>query len=299
MSVSAVIEFDRRQRGNVDLGGRGRLARVRRVAASRRGRLIRRLLALRFARDRRRVGHGLAHRALAPRPACQEGFVAHSSSSRMTPRRASACGSARSRLRLKNTCSTWCSATKAATVSRTGSGIGTVSTRSVAGSVKASPSAGFGRYREYVVRRLAVARAQHDPQERRFAAQIVPIVGRLRLIEVDAGAPGVERGGLLIGSEHGPRCGLRLARQHRDRAPHVLDPRAVGLAPLDHDTDRDAHKRARLGQLTASGWRTGRPVTRLCGFSRMIRSGVIARIRYTGSSPIGRSTTPGSAKRNR
>src|SRR4029077_8883998 len=130
--------FDRRQGRGIE--GRQIECRRRRAAGRR--------TCLGFCRFRRLGLVGRTHlgRALALRPPLQKilrpivGF-AHLRSFGES-RRAMASGLARSRFRLTNECSTWCSAMKSATVARTTSGIGTASTRLVALSVKASPSPG-------------------------------------------------------------------------------------------------------------------------------------------------------------
>src|SRR5512139_1569859 len=88
-----------------------------------------------------RFGGGLA---LAARPTAEKIIrIVHLRSSPVDgPRRASASGFARSRLRFTNARSTWCCATKAATASCSGSGIGRGSTMLAPASVIPSPSAG-------------------------------------------------------------------------------------------------------------------------------------------------------------
>ena len=112
--------FDRRQAGGIERGLRGRLFRFIRRRRSSGGvlRLDRRGLIRRFA--------------FAPRPSIEKFFrLAHGCSSSRNGRRPSASGSARSRFRLENSRSTWCSATKSATACWIAFGIGTVSTRSL------------------------------------------------------------------------------------------------------------------------------------------------------------------------
>src|SRR6266436_6407445 len=84
------------------------------------------------------------HLALATRPARQKVLTIAHQPLPFSVGRASAklYGSARSRSRLKNGCSTWCSTTNASTISRTAAGIGTAPTRSSPACVNDSPSAG-------------------------------------------------------------------------------------------------------------------------------------------------------------
>src|SRR5262249_2368876 len=129
--------------------------------------------------------------------------------------------------------------------------------------------------------------------------QIVAIVGRLGSIELDVCGAGIERGSLLLLIEPRPGCSLRLAGEHRKRAPYMIDPWALRLASFDDDADPYARDRIRLTQLAASSCLTGRPVTRFCGFIRKTLSAVMARIRYTGSLPTLASTTAGLEKASR
>ena len=73
-------------------------------------------------------------------------------------------------------------------VARTGSGIGTGSTRSLPASVKASPSAGSAVTAAKLVGRLDSGRAQHHPQRRRAGCEIVAIVRGLGAIAARSSA---------------------------------------------------------------------------------------------------------------
>ena len=82
------------------------------------------------------------------------------------------------------------------------------------------------------------------------------------------------------------RPGIETSRAHRRRSapstapsparrpaprPAATDSRSTGwraLCALDHDADRNAHDAGARAHVTASRWRTGRPVTRFCGFKR-------------------------------
>src|SRR5262249_21798104 len=117
--------FDRRKAGDIKFLGR----RACRYLRTRVGLLVQQIEGLRRI-GFLRVCSFVSRRALAPPPPAKEFFCAvpWGSPPASGPRRANASGLARSRLRLTNSCSTWCSATKTAIDSCIDFGIATPST---------------------------------------------------------------------------------------------------------------------------------------------------------------------------
>src|SRR4029079_2086146 len=145
---------------------------------------------------------------------------------------------------------------------------------------------------------IAFDGAEDDPQLGRFRVQVVAIVCSFRPVQFDVGSADIECCALSVIREFGPGRRVGDTNQYPDRMPMKVDPRTCALTALDQTPDGDSHQRYRT-QLTASTRRTGRPVSRFCGFMRMVLSGGVARLRYTGSPLTLAPMTEGSWKFSR
>ena len=208
MSVPRVIEFERRQAREIELGlrracGCGLASASPALAAAR----VIGVAAVSASRLR-----GASSLRARPR-ACGATSASGNPPARVIrrplragARRASASGSARSRLRLKNPRSTWCSATNAATVSR-------IDVRHrhrlddiVAGLGHAFALGRIGGHETELVGRLG-ARSRAAPptapaRRSRDCRDSSPVSVRCSSISA---RPGIERRALAVVGEHGPR----------------------------------------------------------------------------------------------
>ena len=169
--------------------------------------------------------------------------------------------------------STWCSATKAAIASRTGSGIATASTIACPGSVRAFAFRRIGGRRGDFIGRLAAGRLQRHPERGGAGRQIAAIIVGLRAIELDFGGAGVERrasppcspGASTAAPRAGRRAPRPAARRNRPRASAPCAARPRCRPECAAAVSRRTHA-------TGARRRTGKPVSRFCGFRRSILS---------------------------
>ena len=118
-----------------------------------------------------------------------------------------------------------------------------------------------------------------------------------RAIELDVGAARHRTScARRRSAQHGPGRGLRHAVQHRDRPPECS--RSTGLAALWRSTTTPTGMRsaAAAAHVTASRCRTGRPVTRFCGFRRSTLSASSRGSDRPARRAPSRSRSPGSRK---
>ena len=193
----------------------------------------------------------------AARPPRQKALVSAHRGARSAARRAIASGSARSRWRFSKIRSTGYSATKAATASRTVSGIATASTIACTDSVRPSASAGSAVTAAISYGGSFAGRLQRHPYRGHPRLQISAIVVGVRAVQLDLGRAGVKGHGLAVGRQNRPRRRIGQAREHGHGPPNHIGPARTGLAPLDDNADRDPQQRRNRAHVTETWRRRG------------------------------------------
>src|SRR4051812_42353725 len=111
-------------------------------------------------------------------------------------------------------------------------------------------------------------------------------------MQLDLGRASIEQRAIVVAFKLGPGRRVRHAEEHARRPPEIVAPAGRAFAALDNDPDRNTGRRR--VHVTASRCRTGKPLTRFCGFMRISLSAPMAKMRKAGS-PRSRSTaTEGS-----